>query len=122
MGLLLGIAAVLEVFGHVPGLDVVNFCEVKGALDGEEEVPFPPTGLIPPFVPFLFQVADLCPKFAVLFAQVAQGFLQVAGEDFLALDALVGELGLQEGRLGLVAVPLAVEGQAGALEGVCGGL
>ena len=64
----------------------------------------------------------LLTEFPVLLAEVAQGLLQVAGEDFLSPDALMGELGLQEGRLSLVAVPLAVEGQAGALEGVRGGL
>ena len=112
----------LEVFGHVLGFEAVGLREVEGALDGEKVMPFPLARLVPPCVALFFQVADLFPECAVLGAEIAQGFLQIAGEDFLSPDALMGELGLQEGRLGLVAVPLSVEGQAGALEGVCGGL
>ena len=122
VGVLVGIAAVLEVFGHVLGFDAVGFREVQGTLNGADVAFLALVGLVPPFVALVFEFADLFPELAVLGAEVAQGFLQIAGEDFVALDALMGELGLQGGHLGLVAVLLAVEGQAGAPEGVCGGL
>ena len=85
-------------------------------------LPFPLAGLVLPFVALVLKLADLLTEFAVLRAEVPQGLLQVAGEDFLSPDALMGELGLQKASLSLVVVSLAVEGQAGAPEGVCGRL
>lgn len=79
MGLLVQIATMLEVFGHVLGFDAVGFREVQGTLDGEQVMPFALAGLVPPLVALVLELADLFPEFAVLLPQVAEVFLQIAG-------------------------------------------
>ena len=122
MGLFVRVTAVLEVLSHFIQIEAVVLSEVQGALDGEDVALLALVGLVPPPIPLAFEVADLLLELAVPLAQVMESFLQVTGEGLAALDALVLDLARQDAQLGLVVAPLAIEGQAGALEGVCSGL